>query len=124
VEFTDPPTKRGGRLLRFGGKKETDGQNRNSTFLTTGSSPDVVNDDRAVFLCKILHDDRLGGFYTLFTETSQARSEWKAKLEEAIWLRKVVRGSSGVSTGELEWHTSLPEDVRNGIPKQIAKRQA
>lgn len=25
---------------------------------------------------------------------------------------------------KFEWHTLVPEDVRNGIPKQVAKRQA
>ena len=27
-------------------------------------------------------------------------------------------------TEKLEWHNLVPEDVRNGIPKQVSKRQA
>jgi hypothetical protein len=37
-----------------------------------------------------LHTDRLGGFYTIYAESSQARSEWKERLQEAIGLHKVV----------------------------------
>ena len=34
--------------------------------------------------------------WTVFAETAQARNEWKAKLEEAIGLRKVVQESNKV----------------------------
>ena len=27
-------------------------------------------------------------------------------------------------TGRFEWHDLVPEDVRSGIPKEVAKRQA
>ena len=27
-------------------------------------------------------------------------------------------------TGKFEWHNLVPEDVRNGIPKQVAQHQA
>ena len=96
--FTDPPTQRGGRLLTFGGggKKEVDGQAQNVNSPAAGASPDAVNDGRAVFPCTIHYDGRLGGLYTLFAESSQARLEWKAKLEEAIGLRKVVQESNKV----------------------------
>ena len=96
--FTDPPTQRGGRLLTFGGggKKEADGQAQSVNSPAAGASPDAVNDGRAVFPCTIHHNGRLGGLYTLFAESSQARLEWKAKLEEAIGLRKVVQESNKV----------------------------
>ena len=64
--------------------------------LGVGASPDAVNDARAVYPCTIHHNGRLGGSYTLYTETSQARLEWKAKLEEAIGLRKAVQESNKV----------------------------
>ncbi|KAF9785479.1 CNH domain-containing protein [Thelephora terrestris] len=91
--FTDPPTRRGGGLLPFGGsnRREVDGQAQNASSPAAGTSPEAVNDGRAVFPCTIHHNGRLGGLYTLFAETSQARLEWKAKLEEAIELRKVVQ---------------------------------
>lgn len=88
VSFTDPPASRGGRLLPFGGggKKEADAQ-----FQYTNSG---IKDGRAVFPCTIQHSGRLGGLYTLFAESSQARLEWKAKLEEAIGMRKVTQESN------------------------------
>ncbi|KAG8221089.1 hypothetical protein J3R82DRAFT_2607 [Butyriboletus roseoflavus] len=62
-----------------------------------GSSvPDSAVDSRLVYPCTIHYSGRLGGLYTLFTETPQARAEWKQKLEEAIGLRKVVQESNKV----------------------------
>ena len=94
--FTDPPTQRGGRLLPFGGKRDTEGPNPGVTSPGASTSPDAVNDARAVYPCTIHHNGRLGGLYTLYAESSQARLEWKAKLEEAIGLRKVVQESNKV----------------------------
>ena len=82
--------------MAFGGKKETEGQNQNVSSPSTGASPDVVNDSRGVYPCTIHHNGRLGGLYTLFAESAQARLEWTAKLEEAIGLRKVVQESNKV----------------------------
>ena len=96
VTFTDPPTQRGGRLLPFGGKKETEGPNQNVSSPGASTSPDVVSDARAVYPCTIHHNGRLGGLYTLYAESAQARLEWKAKLDEAIGLRKVVQESNKV----------------------------
>ena len=91
--FTDPPTQRGGRLLAFGGRKDADGQNQNAGSAAAG--PEAVNDGKA-YPCTIHHNGRLGGLYTLFAESYQARLEWKAKLEEALGLRKVVQESNKV----------------------------
>jgi len=98
VAFTDPPTQRGGRLLPFGGNKidAAEGSNLNVDPPGAAASPDAVNEPRAVYPCTIHHNGRLGGLYTLYAETSQARLEWKAKLEEAIGLRKVVQESNKV----------------------------
>ena len=93
ANFTDPPTQRGTGLLRgFGGsnnKNETPGN-------VPGVSPEAATDSRVVHPCTILHTGRLGGLYTVYAESSQARSEWKDKLQEAIGLRKVVQESNKV----------------------------
>ena len=94
--FTDPPTHRGGRLLPSGDKKDMEGPNLSFSLPGTGTSSDAVNDARVVYPCTIYHNGRLGGLYTLYAESVQARLEWKAKLEEAIWLRKVVQESNKV----------------------------
>ena len=92
ANFTDPPTQRGTGLLRgFGGNKGGDAQAN-----TPGLTPDQATDSRVVHPCTILHTGRLGGLYTVYAESSQARTEWKEKLEEAIGLRKVVQESNRV----------------------------
>ena len=84
--------------MPFGGNKKdaAEGPSRNVNPPGAAASPDAVNDARAVYPCTIHHNGRLGGLYTLYTETSQERLEWKAKLEEAIGLRKVVQESNKV----------------------------
>jgi len=61
-----------------------------------GVSPEAATDSRVVYPCTILHTGRLGGLYTVYAESSQARSEWKEKLQEATGLRKVVQESNKV----------------------------
>ena len=56
----------------------------------------MATDSRVVYPCTILHTGQLAGLYTVYAESSQARSEWKEKLEEAIGLRKVVQESNRV----------------------------
>lgn len=74
--FVDPPVKRSRRLSSF------------------------ESDPRMVYPCTIHHQNRVngrfGGLCTLFAESEQERSEWSAKLEEAIRLRKIVRESNKV----------------------------
>ena len=89
-------TQRGGRLLPFGGNKRGVAEGPNQNVNPLGASPDVVNDARAVYPCKIHHNGRSGGLSTLYVETAQARLEWKVKLEEAIGLRKVIQESNKV----------------------------
>ena len=92
ANFTDPPTQRGTGLLRsFGGSN-----NKNDAQANTPLSPETATDSRVVYPCTILHTGRLGGLYTVYAESSQARSEWKDKLQEAIGLRKVVQESNKV----------------------------
>ena len=86
----DPPVQRGSRLLPFGTTKETESQNRYFNPPTVGASSNAANSSRAVYPCTI-HHRHLGGFYTLFAESPQARLEWKAKLEEAMRLRRVIQ---------------------------------
>jgi hypothetical protein len=47
-----------------------------------------------MFPFTFVHTNLLGGLYTVYAESSQARTEWKEKLEEAIELRKVVQESN------------------------------
>ena len=83
--FTGPPTqRRTGFFLGFGGGTRNDGQAN-----APGMSPELVTDSRVVYPCTILHTGRLGGRYTVYAESAQARSKWKDKLQEAIGLRKV-----------------------------------
>jgi hypothetical protein len=53
-------------------------------------SPESATDSRVVYPCTILHTGRLGGLYTVYAKSTEARSEWKDKLQEAIGLRKVI----------------------------------
>jgi RHO1 GDP-GTP exchange protein 1/2 len=95
ANFTDPTTQRGTGLLRgFGGG----GNKGDAQTYTPGVAPDAASatDSRAVYPCTILHTGRLGGLYTVYADSSQARSEWKEKLDEAIGLRKVVQESNKV----------------------------
>ena len=101
--FTDPPTQRGGGLIPFrgrGGGGHADGVSPRPAPPGVNSpgvnSPETAGDARSVYPCTIHHNGRLGGLYTLFAETAQARLEWKTKLEEAIGLRKVVQESNKV----------------------------
>lgn len=49
-----------------------------------------------MYPCTINHNGRLGGLWTVYSESAQARSEWKQKLDEAIVLRKVVTDANKV----------------------------
>ncbi|KAF8548709.1 Dbl homology domain-containing protein [Imleria badia] len=94
TSFLDPPTQRSAGILRLGlGNRHGDGAGPT----TPGSGmPESATDSRLVYPCTIHYSGRLGGLYTLFTESPQARADWKQKLEEAIGLRKVVQESNKV----------------------------
>lgn len=64
--------------------------------MPTAMTPDTPGDSRLVYPCTIFYNGRLGGPWTLFADSAQARAEWKEKLEEAIGLRKVVQESNRV----------------------------
>ena len=89
MNFTDPSTQRGTGLLRT--LRNGDGASQSGS-----RAPDNSNDSRAVYPFTINYNGRLGGPYILFADSSQARSEWKPKLEEALGLRKVVQESNKV----------------------------
>jgi hypothetical protein len=95
ANFTDPPTQCGIGLLRGFGRGGG-GKGDAAQVNTPGVNPEPVTDSRAVYPCTILHTGRLGGLYTVYAESTQARSEWKEKLQEAIGLRKVVQESNKV----------------------------
>ena len=86
--FTDPPTQGDGGPLSLVDVVVSPP--------TAGVSPDPIGDNLVVYPCTIHHKGRLGGLYTLFAESAQARLEWKAKLEEAIRLRKIAQESNKV----------------------------
>lgn len=115
ANFTDSPTQRGTGLLRgFGGGNKGDAQAN-----TPGGTPDTatVTDSRVVYPCTILHTGRLGGLYTVYAESSQARSEWKEKLQEATGLRKVVQESNKVFEVEtLSSDTFVVPSMLGGAP--------
>ncbi|KAA1475511.1 Dbl-like domain-containing protein [Dentipellis sp. KUC8613] len=94
ANFTDAPTQRGTGILRGlrGGERGHD----TPTSSVPTISPDTPSDARVVYPCTLHHNGRLGGLYTVYAESAQARSEWKDKLEEAIGLRKVVQESNKV----------------------------
>ncbi|KAF7790213.1 hypothetical protein EIP86_001165 [Pleurotus ostreatoroseus] len=96
ANFTDPPTQRNAGILlpRLRGGEKHDPTSPGMVGATT--SPDAASDSRAVYPCTIHHNGRLGGLWTLFAESAQARNEWKSKLDEAIGLRKVVQESNKV----------------------------
>src|SRR6266849_4634898 len=84
ANFTDPPTQRGTGLLRgFGGGNKGDNRNDAQANTPGAVSPETATDSRVVHPCTIWHTGRLGGLYTVYAESSQARSEWKDKLQEA-----------------------------------------
>ena len=63
---------------------------------TPGASPEGPNDARSVFPLTLHHNGRAGGPIILYAESLQARQEWKAKIDEAVGLRKVVQESNKI----------------------------
>ena len=96
ASFSDLPTQRGTGILRGlrGGERGTPGEVPGP--MPTAMTPDTPGDSRLVYPCTIFYNGRLGGPWTLFADSAQARGEWKEKLEEAIGLRKVVQESNRV----------------------------
>ena len=94
ANFNDLPVQRGNSILRLGRSERHAGETGTPTGVA--ASPDTSTDSRLVYPCTIHHNGRLGGLYTVFAESGQARNEWKQKLEEAIGLRKVVQDSNKV----------------------------
>lgn len=91
VNFTDPPTQRSAGILRnLRGGERHDGANANPV------SPDSATDSRSVYPLTLHHNGRTGGPYILYAESAQIRTEWKAKLEEALGTRKIVQESNKV----------------------------
>lgn len=95
ASFNDQAIQRSQSILRLGlgGNKHAD--DRAGPAALGNGVPDNP-DSRLVFPCTIHYSGRLGGLCTLFTESQQARNEWKQKLEEALALRKIVQESNKV----------------------------
>jgi RHO1 GDP-GTP exchange protein 1/2 len=68
----------------------------NSTGMANMHNGEPINDNRYVFPLQLHHNGRTGGIHTYFTESAQARVEWKMKLDEALGLRQVVQESNKV----------------------------
>ncbi|KAK6978137.1 CNH domain-containing protein [Favolaschia claudopus] len=112
VNFTDPPTQRGTGLLR-----NLRGERGGPENAVGNLTPESAGDSRAVYPWTIHHNGRLGGAQILFSESTQARSEWKQKLEEALGIRKVVQESNRVFEVEtLSADTFLVPSVAIGTP--------
>ncbi|KAI6112968.1 CNH domain-containing protein [Pisolithus sp. B1] len=96
ASFNDPPIQRSTSILRLGlgSNKHTD--DRGTPSALGSGVPDSAGDPRFLYPCTIHYTGRLGGIYTLFTESQQARAEWKQKVDEALVLRKVVQESNKV----------------------------
>lgn len=95
LNFTDPPQRRAeGVLGRFGGGGGAKNVDRSGSTGATGNGNS--EDSRAVYPCTIHHNGRLGGHWTVYAESGQARQEWKQKLDEAITLRRVVTDANKV----------------------------
>lgn len=93
VNFTDPPQQRNKGIL--GGLRSSGSAHPDGTPNGGPAGPDAT-DARSIYPCTIHHNGRLGGLWTVYAETAQARAEWKQKLDEAILLRKVVTDANKV----------------------------
>ncbi|KAH9961195.1 hypothetical protein BGW80DRAFT_1255935 [Lactifluus volemus] len=90
ANFTNPPTQRGiGLLCGFGGDKGDAAQ-----VNTPGVNPESVTNSHPVYPCAILHTGRLGGLYSVYTESTQAWSDWKESFRKRLGC-----GLSGVEQG-------------------------
>ncbi|EJD07469.1 Dbl domain-containing protein [Fomitiporia mediterranea MF3/22] len=100
VNFTDPPQQRSKGILGGlrGGDRSGGGSGTPDVPAVNGSATvdGPTSDARSVYPCTIHHNGRLGGLWTVYAETAQARAEWKQKLDEAIVLRKVVTDANKV----------------------------
>ncbi|KAJ7272700.1 CNH domain-containing protein [Mycena haematopus] len=113
VNFTDPPTQRGAGLLR----NLRGGERHDPSSAVASATPESAGDSRVVYPWTIHHNGRLGGAQILFSESAQARTEWKQKLEEAMGIRKVVQESNRVFEVEtLSADTFLVPSVQVGPP--------
>ena len=96
LEFHQPPIQRASNLLGFRGLGRDRGRQESDTAsLATGDKPEAV-DSRSVYPCNIYNSGRVGGHHILFAESAAARTEWKTKLDEALFLRKAVQEANKV----------------------------
>lgn len=98
ANFTDAPQQRGTGLLRGLRGSERHAEGGMPGPMPAANNPETPIDSRTVFPCTIHHNGRLGGLYTLYAESAQARLEWKNKLEEALALRKAVTENNKVNS--------------------------
>jgi hypothetical protein len=92
ASFSDPPQQRGTAFLKFQRDRSVTASGLNGV-----NGNDTPADSRSVYPLTIHHNGRMGGLYTLYAENSDARVEWKTKLEEALALRSVIQDSNKAS---------------------------
>ncbi|KAF9779315.1 CNH domain-containing protein [Thelephora terrestris] len=117
--FTDPPTKGGEGPLYVDHERGAGDQDKTVSPNAAGGSPRVIDGTLVVYPCTVHHKGRLGGLSTLFAESAQARLEWKAKLEEAIRLRRIAQESNKVfevKTLNMDTFFSPVSPTNAGLP--------
>ncbi|KAF8517935.1 Dbl-like domain-containing protein [Hysterangium stoloniferum] len=122
ASFTDPPQQRGTGLLRGLRGGHNDGSTIPNNTMPNANNAELPVDSRTVYPCTIHHNGRLGGLYTLYAESAQARLEWKNKLEDALVLRKAVTENNKVFEAEtLSCDTFLVPSIQG--PSNAAYNQ-
>ncbi|KAH9965640.1 hypothetical protein BGW80DRAFT_1344477 [Lactifluus volemus] len=81
-----------GLLLEFGG-----GNGDAAQVNTPGVNPEPVTDSRAVYPRTILHTGQLGGLYTVYAESTQARSDWKESFRKRLGCARSCRSRTRCS---------------------------
>ena len=119
-EFTDPPTKFGGAFWFFCRKKAS-GPNHNFSSPAGYMKLDGIDNAQALYSCTIHYGGRSGGVRILAAESAQERLEWKAKLEQALEMRKATQESNrAFEMGTLSLGTfCVPTPLDNGMPSSI-----
>lgn len=102
----EPPILRNTGLLRPRTRTVMSAAGDNNNTLVGLSAGETI-DNRYVYPIHIHHNGRTGGIHTVFAESTQARIEWRGKLEEALGLRKVVQESNKVCPFTNESRTDL-----------------
>jgi len=102
--FTEPPRRRSVGVLPFKRRTGSLRAHRALSDSTVGqdnhdSQSDI--DGLAFYPCTLHHVGRLGGTFTFYVKSAQARNEWREKLEEAVSRREAAREFQKVFTTKI-----------------------